>query len=36
MMTFKVDIKIAFNVVFRQAVVEECATFSPELLPRVS
>ena len=35
-MAFKVDMKNAFNVVSRQAVVEECATFSPELLPWVS
>ena len=30
---FKVDMKNAFNVVSRQAVVDECATFFPELLP---
>ena len=28
--------KNAFNAVSRQAVVEECATFSPEILPWVS
>ena len=33
---FKVDMKNAFNVVSRQAVVDECATFFPELLPWVS
>ena len=33
---FKVDMKNAFNAVSRQAVVEECATFSPEILPWVS
>ena len=33
---FKVDMKNAFNAVSRQAVVEECATFFPEILPWVS
>ena len=33
---FKVDIKNAFNLVSRQSVLEECATFYPELLPWVS
>ena len=33
---FKVDMKNAFNVVSRQAVVDECTTFFPELLPWVS
>ena len=33
---FKVDMKNAFNAVSRQAVVEECATFPPEILPWVS
>ena len=29
---FKVDMRNAFNVVPRQTVVEECATFSPEIV----
>ncbi|KAL5499725.1 hypothetical protein EMCRGX_G011184 [Ephydatia muelleri] len=33
---FKVDMKNAFNLVSRQTVLEECATFYPELLPWVS
>ena len=33
---FKVDMQNAFNVVSRQAVFDECATFSPELIPWVS
>ena len=32
----KVDMRNAFNVVSRQAVLDECATFLPELLPWVS
>ena len=32
---FKVDMLNAFNMVSRQAVLDECATFFPELLPRV-
>ena len=32
---FKVDTSNAFNVVSRQAVLDECATFFPELLPWV-
>ena len=30
---FKVDMSNAFNMVSRQAVMDECATFLPELLP---
>ena len=30
---FKVDMKDAFNLVSRQSILEECATFYPELLP---
>ena len=33
---FKVDVSNAFNMVSRQAVMDECATFFPELLPWVS
>ena len=33
---FKVDMSNAFNMVSRQAVIDECATFLPELLPWVS
>ena len=33
---FKVDMSNAFNAVSRQAVLDECATFFPELLPWVS
>ena len=33
---FKVDMLNAFNMVSRQAVLDECATFFPELLPWVS
>ena len=33
---FKVDMSNAFNMVSRQAVLDECATFFPELLPWVS
>ena len=33
---FKVDMKNAFNAVSRQALVEECATFFPKILPWVS
>ena len=29
---FKVDMSNAFNMIFRQAVMDECATFSPKLL----
>ena len=32
----KVDMRNAFNIVSRQAVLDECATFFPELLPWVS
>lgn len=32
---FKVDMLNVFNVVSRQAVLDECATFFPELLPWV-
>ena len=32
----KVDMKNVFNMVSRQAVLDECATFFPELLPWVS
>ena len=32
---FKVDMSNAFNMVSRQAVMDECATFFPELLPWV-
>ena len=32
---FKVDMRNAFNVVSRQAVLDECVTFSPELIPWV-
>ena len=33
---FKVDMKNVFNLVSRQSILEECATFYPELLPWVS
>ena len=33
---FKVDMSNAFNLVSRQVVLEECATFFPELMPWVS
>ena len=33
---FKVDMSNAFNMVSRQAVLDECATFFPELLPWVT
>ena len=33
---FKVDMSNAFNMVSRQTVIDECATFLPELLPWVS
>ena len=33
---FKVDMSNVFNMVSRQAVIDECATFLPELLPWVS
>ena len=29
----KIDMKNAFNLVSRQALLDECATFFPELLP---
>ena len=32
---FKGDMKNAFNLVSRQSILEECATFYPELLPWV-
>ena len=33
---YKVDMRNTFNIVSRQAVLDECATFSPELIPWVS
>ena len=33
---FKVDMTNAFNLVSRQAVLDECSAFSPEILPWVS
>ena len=33
---FKVDMSYAYNAVSMQAVLDECATFFPELLPWVS
>ena len=33
---FKIDIHNAFNLVSRQALLDECATFFPELLPWVT
>ena len=33
---FKVDMQNAFNIVSRQAVLDECSTFFPELIPWVS
>eukprot|EP00731_Ephydatia_muelleri_P028492 Em0020g136a len=33
---FKVDMSNAFNMVLRQAVMDQCATYFPELLPWVS
>ena len=35
-MCFKVDMKNTFNLISRQSILEECATFYPELLPWVS
>ena len=35
-LVFKMDMSNAFHVVSRQAVLNDCATFFPELLPWVS